>query len=135
MKQRPNKKTKVAGQSNLTSTRLIVRSTPPITDPRELETILQFSLRNLWGELEPHSAGLEVQNVATHHCDNSQSQEPPELDQQQQQPPPPLLQVACTENSAPFIQAALTWSTLPPYMEGLLYRIDVVAIEKDCSCC
>lgn len=156
-----------------TTTRLIVRSTPPIFDPRELETILRFSLKNLFGELEPHSDTFTVVTLPKNHdeCLNKKNSTTANNDDDDNvdndanytrhkkhktrkssssttsdgneevdcsgnsPPPPPLLQVECAPESARFIQAALTWTTLPLYMEGVLYRIDVVSVDSARSLC
>ncbi|KAL7567595.1 hypothetical protein ACA910_017010 [Epithemia clementina (nom. ined.)] len=101
--------------------KLIVRSTPPITDPNELLTILRLSLRDLYGELEPHSCTLQVQKAII--------QEVGQDDDANITMTADLLEVKCSIESARYVQAALTWPTLPPYMDGVLYRIDVLLVS------
>jgi len=38
---------------------VVVRCTPPVVDPREMKTILDCSLKNLFGDLEPYSCRIE----------------------------------------------------------------------------
>jgi hypothetical protein len=44
--------------SQLTSIR--IRTTPPIKDPKELDSIINASLRSLYGDYQPYSCGLRV---------------------------------------------------------------------------
>mmetsp|Transcript_2319 Transcript_2319/g.3170 ORF Transcript_2319/g.3170 Transcript_2319/m.3170 type:complete len:118 (-) Transcript_2319:246-599(-) len=104
------KRQKPGSRHKISITRLLIKSSPLITDPRELETILGFSLRNLFGELETYSHDFKV----TETSNNSE-----------------MLQITCPAKSARFLQAALTLATLPPYMENTLYRIDIVQKIED----
>ncbi len=90
---------------------MIVRTQPKIQDPRELKTILTFSLRNLWGDLEPHSCMLDVQK------DDSTSSEA-------------LLLVKCPTESVAAVRAALTMVTPPSYLASTVYRFDVVEVQR-----
>lgn len=84
-----------------------VATTPLISDPRELQTILTTSLRALWGNLERCSGQMQVEAASD----------------------PGLLCVSCEASDAPRVQAALTLVTPPPYLKDTLYRFDVVKIE------
>lgn len=112
--------------------RILVRSEPNVQDPRELQTILLFSLRNLWGEVEAHSCQLTV-SVATssiihRHADaNSNSV---------QKDNHCCFVITCLSDSVASIRAALTMVTPPPYLETsaatgepAVYLFDVLAIE------
>ena len=90
---------------------LWVDATPPIRDARELQTLLTTSLRALWGNLERYSATLQVERPSQGQGDDD------------------CLVVSCPRTHAPYIQAALTCVTPPPYLEDTLYRLDVVEIE------
>jgi hypothetical protein len=92
---------------------LWVRTCPQVNDPREMQTILTCSLRSLWGDLEPHSWGMRVEQTGPDHCEVGNSNLS-------------LLVVKCRPESEEAIRAALTWATLPPYMQDTLYRFDVV---------
>ncbi len=85
---------------------LLVRTEPVITDPREMQTILLFSLRALWGTLERHSCQLSVSLA-----DGMQ-------------------RVTCRTDSVPAVRAALTLVTPPPYLESTIYRFDVLQVEN-----
>jgi RNase P/RNase MRP subunit POP5 len=91
-------------------TRLTVRSEPRVEDPRELQTILTFSLKSLWGDLEAHSCALQIEKRA----------EGKEI----------LLIVRCLTESVGAVRAALTLVSPPPYLESNLYRFDVVDVEE-----
>jgi len=84
---------------------LVVCSNPHVRDPKEMRTILTCSLRNLWGDLEPHSCLMEILK----HDENSK-----------------LLIVRCRRKSMSAVRAALTLVTLPPYLESTNYRFDVI---------
>jgi hypothetical protein len=85
---------------------VLVRTEPVITDPREMQTILLFSLRALWGTLEPHSCQLSVSLVDG------------------------LQRVTCRTDSVAAVRAALTLVTPPPYLESTIYRFDVLQEES-----
>jgi RNase P/RNase MRP subunit POP5 len=82
-----------------------VKSLPPVQDPREMMTILTFSLRDLYGEFESYSIGIEI------------------VKEQE------TLIVKCPVQSAKQIRAALTLVTPPLYLEPNHYRFDVVEVE------
>ncbi|CAB9512841.1 expressed unknown protein [Seminavis robusta] len=86
---------------------ILVDTFPPVTDPREMQTILTFSLRDLFGDFEPHSCLIEVSKGTEN-----------------------LIEIKCPTDSAKEIQAALTMVTPPPYMENTQYRFDVVNVEQ-----
>ena len=79
-----------------------VQSTPRITDPKELHTIVLCSLESLFGKLQSHSIGLKVT------VDGSD------------------LFVQCRTESTKQVRAALTMVTPPPYLEDTVYCIDVL---------
>ena len=89
---------------------ILVRTEPVITDPREMQTIVQFSLRDLWGTLEPHSCQLSVSSA-----DSSKQG---------------MMRVTCRTESVAAVRAALTLVTPPPYLESTIYRFDVVTVES-----
>jgi RNase P/RNase MRP subunit POP5 len=82
-----------------------------VDDPRELATILQYSLRDLFGDLEPHSCQLDV--VSDNQSGNNGR-----------------FLVTCLEESAQAMRGALTWVTPPPYIETNIYRFDVLSVTK-----
>lgn len=88
---------------------IVVQTKPVIHDPREMKTILTFSLRDLWGDLEPHSCMLDVQKDA-----NKGSL---------------LLQIKCPPDSVAAVRAALTMVTPPSYLRSTVYQFDVVDIQ------
>jgi RNase P/RNase MRP subunit POP5 len=97
-----------------------VKSVPEVNDPREMKTILTFSLRSLWGDLESHSCDLSVEKVsngdAGSRIDAGNSN---------------LLVVRCRSDSVDAVRAALTLVTPPPYLEATLYQFDVVHIQEN----
>lgn len=86
-----------------------MKSEPHVDDPKELQTILLFSLKSLWGDLEPHSCMLQVEKKGT------------------------VLVVRCPSESVAAVRAALTLVTPPPYLESTLYRFDVAEIQPTSS--
>jgi hypothetical protein len=92
---------------------LLVRSSPVIKDPKELHTILVFSLRHLWGDLESHSCDVLVRKRRNDLANDAS------------------LAVHCRSESVPAIRAALTMVTTPPYLDDTLYRFDVLEIQEE----
>lgn len=97
-----------------------VRTAPVVDDPRELQTILTFSLRSLWGDLESHSCDLTVEIA-------------PIGDQGAATNGGALLVVRCRSDSVDAVRSSLTLVTPPPYLEGTVYQFDVIAIQEDSS--
>lgn len=98
-------------------TRLLIRCTPKVEDPRELKTIVVSSLRDLWGDLETHSYGCLVETA------NGISDDNPPTESNS-------LSIICNRESLQAVRAALTLATLPPYLEiSGPYRFDVVDIR------
>jgi RNase P/RNase MRP subunit POP5 len=88
---------------------LRVRSEPPLEDPRELHTILLFSIRKLWGELEPHSRSVTVERSMNGVRGD--------------------FVIECAKSSVAEIRAALMLVSPPEYLQDAIYRFDVVKIE------
>jgi len=84
---------------------IYVKTCPKVEDPREMKTILTFSLRSLWGDLEPYSCTMDVQKESD------------------------FLVIKCEKESVNQIRAALTLVTPPPYLENIVYRFDVADIR------
>ena len=91
-----------------------VSSEPKVSDPREFKTILTFSLRNLWGDLEPYSCQVKVGKQAGDEVGNDS-----------------LLVIQCLSEDVPAVRSALTLVTPPPYLEATIYRFDVIDIQQD----
>lgn len=103
-----------------------VATTPPIQDPREMQTILTTSLRALWGNLEGYSSTLSVRTPESSGAvllKTSQSIATTDAKRNG------LLCVSCPAQDTAFIQAALTMITAPPYLEDTLYCFDVIDIQ------
>jgi RNase P/RNase MRP subunit POP5 len=91
--------------------RIAVQTKPAIQDPREMKTILTFSLRHLWGDLELHSCTLDVQSESSSNDSG-------------------VLLVKCPTESVAAVRAALTMVTPPPYLQSTVYRFDVMDIQS-----
>lgn len=91
---------------------LLVQSVPVIKDPKELHTILVFSLRSLWGDLESHSGDIRV----------LKSRQSTDIF---------LLEVHCRSESVPAVRSALTLVTTPSYLDDVLYRFDVLDVQEE----
>jgi hypothetical protein len=115
-----------------------VRSNPPIDDPREIATIITFSLRSLFGDLEPHSCRIQV----TLKQQSNQQQQQQQLndrdkdnynavDEGSSKETLKVFEVICPPDSVGAVRAALTLVTPPPYLSSTLYCFDVVTIEPN----
>lgn len=102
--------------SSSSRSRLSVQTEPPLQDPRELQTLLTVSLRALWGDLEPYSASVRVSESDDALGDHDKDV-------------PGRLYVSCPSAAVEHVRAALTWNTPPPYMQDMIYRLDVVDVQ------
>lgn len=85
--------------------RMNVMTTPTMADPKELTTILTFSLRDLYGDFEPHSCMLEYSKGSDE-----------------------TMIIKCPVESVKQVRAALTLVTPPSYIATSHYRFDVVSV-------
>ena len=92
---------------------LLVRSSPPVQDPRELQTILISSLASLFGHFQPHSSSAKV--LSCRAVPGSDF----EYD----------AVIQCDRSSADAVRAALTMCTPPPYLRATKYRFDCLKCE------
>lgn len=105
-----------------TTSQLLVRCTSPVIhDPKELHTLVLFSLRHLFGDFESHSFGMIVEYgnieedvIDTNDFDNVDGTN--------------IFSIRCTTESVPAIRASLTIVTPPPFLEDKLYQIDVLKV-------
>ena len=77
-----------------------------------METILRFSLRGLWGDLEPFSS-----DVVVRHPDHAGKERG-------------LLLVECPSKTVNQVRAALTFVSPPPYMEDTVFQFDVLDVKE-----
>lgn len=83
---------------------LLVRPKPQLTDPKELQSILIFSLKDLWGEFEPYSYSTTITGTQTKG----------------------LFTIKCQSVHVAAVRAALTLSTRPPFLQDTqLFRFDI----------
>jgi hypothetical protein len=108
---------------------LLVRSLPIIDDPKELYTILLFSLRDLWGELESHSCNVIVEKYQQYIYKTIFEQ----LCFTEQPEETLLFVVSCRSESVKEIRASLTLVTAPPYLSDISYRFDVLDVQDEQS--
>jgi hypothetical protein len=115
--------------------KLIVRCCTPIYDPKELYTILLFSIRELWGDLESHSYDMTVEK---YNVDQSLSiakdDQPSALTTLSATAigtngPPTYFMVLCRSVSVSAIRASLTMVTTPPYLDDQIYQFDVIQVQ------
>lgn len=90
------------------SSYLLIQSNPIISDPRELQTILLFSLKSLFGECEPH--GCQVSVLETRGS---------------------FAILLCPNRDIDYVRAALTMCSPPAYLHPTIYHFDCVQIETD----
>ena len=98
--------------------RLWVRTFPRIDDPAEMTTILLFSLRGLWGDLEPYSSAVVVKKAPDHHGLSLGKNTG-------------LLIVECPLTQVQAVRAALTLVTPPPYLAETIFQFDVVDVQEN----
>lgn len=87
---------------------MLIQAKPVVKDPRELLTIIKSSLKNLFGEAEPHGSFVEVLEANRSYC-----------------------VIKCLESSVAATRAALTFPTPPPYLQETCYCFDVLKISQD----
>lgn len=129
--------------STITTAVLTICSEPIIHDPRELETILVCSLRTLFGDFECYSTTMKVVQVQQQQQQEekpNRTSESKTLNQQQMVVSLPKvepfgLEVHCPFHHVQAIRAAMTWLTVPPYMEEQqlhigLYRIEISNVVR-----
>lgn len=104
--------------SQLTSIR--IRTTPPIKDPKELDSIITASLRSMYGDYQPYSCGLRVVECRT--CSPSFAVTGYTHDQESKLSYDAILE--CPSSSEKYVRAALTFSSTPHFLEGTVYRLD-----------
>ena len=88
----------------------LIRTTPPVRDKRELESIVTTSLIKLFGDYHPYSCGFRVVDC--------------ELAQNPGQSYDSIIE--CPLPSLEYVRAALTFSSVPSFLEGEVYRIDFI---------
>ena len=103
------------------TSQLHVRTNPHIADPREFHTILICSLRSLFGAIETeHCNHLLKVDTTTSRRDNEKKKKKN------------MILVTCCTESVPYIRAALTMITLPPYFEkDDIYQFDIVDCKEN----
>lgn len=105
---------------------ILIRTTPPIKDPKELDSIITASLRSLYGDYQPYSCGLRV--VECRKCSPAFAITGYTQEQEAKQSYDAVLE--CPSSSEKYIRAALTFSSIPPFLEGTVYRLDF--LESKC---
>jgi hypothetical protein len=111
-----------------------VRCTPEIRDPGELTTILIFSLRSLFGELESYSYGVQVERLPSPKQKQGQHERRDcnhlsGVDDDDDHPRDFL--ITCQDpKSINAIRASLTMVAPPPYLESTVYRFDTYTIVQ-----
>ena len=85
---------------------MLIQSSPPVSDPRELHTILMFSLRSLFGECELHGCVVSVLETCGEKA---------------------VLQ--CPDSNVDFVRAALTLCSPPVYLQTTIYQFDCLHID------
>lgn len=102
----------------MSSTSLWVRTFPRIDDVGEMKTILLFSLRGLWGNLEPYSGEVIIRKPPEDHPLNFEDSRCG------------ILIVDCPSTSAKQVRAALTLVSPPPYLDETVFQFDVIDVPK-----
>ena len=101
--------------NNQSTSQALIRTTPAVKDKRELESIITTSLIRLFGDCQPYSCGFSVLE-----CRPSS-----DLSIRGQHPSYDAI-VECSESSMEYIRAALTFSSVPSFLEGEVYRLDFI---------
>ena len=99
-----------------------VRTEPRIDDPREMETILLFSLRGLFGELEHYS--WRIKSIT-----KKQQQPNDDSNNNNNKTIPSEIIIECPYECVGAVRSALTLPTPPPYLSSTNYCFDVIDIQ------
>jgi len=109
---------------------IYVAATPPLTDPKELMTILTFSLRDLFGDFEPHSCLCQVRaGVATTTSTADKATTTITAAAATATTTRNRLIITCPTDSVREVRAALTFVTPPSYISTSQYRLDVIEVQ------
>ena len=104
-----------------TTSRLLIRTKPAIRDTREFLTMITFSLRSLFGEVEHHSCQVRVGAIGSYSKEELCDGEIMDTS---------IMSVTCPTQSIQAVRAALTMASFPPYLTGILYRFDVLRVQE-----
>lgn len=114
-----------------------IRTTPPIKDPKELESIITASLRSLFGDYQPYSCDLRIlkcqpccRSFATESLlpKNRNNDTNDDDDDDTEHSYDAILE--CPSWSEKYVRAALTFSSIPPFLQGSVYRIDFLQSQR-----
>ena len=109
----------------------LIQSSPPIHDPRELNTIITTSLRSMFGDCQAHTIELRILKCRSHSrsyhntigCIDDDDDDDDDLNE---------AIIECSNDSLPFIRAALTFPCPPSYIDTM-YRFDFVKVDDKAS--
>ena len=106
---------------------LVVRCVAPVLrDPKELHTLVLFSLRHLFGDFETHSYGMIIET-----CNNEEEVTKDKHTMEMLTDDEiNYFSIRCFTESVPAIRASLTIVTPPPFLEDTIYQIDVIQISS-----
>lgn len=109
--------------------KLILRCVSPIIhDPKELHTLVLFSLRHLFGDLESHSYNMIVEFFDIYENKADADADLRYAIDLCKDNDVPLFAIRCCAESVSAIRASLTIVTPPPFLEDALYQFDVIHI-------
>mmetsp|Transcript_10280 Transcript_10280/g.13013 ORF Transcript_10280/g.13013 Transcript_10280/m.13013 type:complete len:116 (+) Transcript_10280:82-429(+) len=107
----------------------LLHISPPIYDTRELQTLLLYSLRSLFGDCQSYSEGMNVlqcrrrtsevprTNTSTHSRDGNSDSESEAI-------------IQFPTNILKYIRAACSCVSPPPFLDDTIYRIDFVKCDE-----
>ena len=96
------------------TSRALIRTTPAVKDKRELESIINTSLIKLFGDCQPYSCGFSV--IECRPCNSTNNRHSFDA------------VIECPETSMEYVRAALTFSFVPSFLGGEVYRLDFVRL-------
>ena len=106
----------------MTTSHALIHTTPAIHDPRELNTIINTSVRSMFGDCQSHTIGLSVLKCRPSYSSSYEENENNNTYE---------AIIKCPSKSLPYVRAALTFPLPPSYLQDTLYRIDFIKIDDN----
>jgi len=106
---------------------LLLRTSPPVFDHRELQTIIDFSLRSLYGEFNPH----RVVVLACREPPSDSSKADKKNNAKKAIPVRREYEALLRTDAASVgpVRAACVFCSPPSHLKGTLYRLDCLRVE------
>ena len=102
----------------------LIRTSPAISDPKELTTIISTSVRAAFGDCQAHTVGVRILDCRTATAAARRRRNTINTSET-------ILQ--CPDDALPYIRAALTLPSPPSYFQGSIYTFDFLKIDDKSS--